>query len=129
MRAAKREERRGPDPGRLQPTHVLLNLLPINGSPVHFSMGSRTRSTAHLCRHLPASLVGSSNSLVREDPSEVCSLSRRGMFHPVSAPLQPGIGLLRRPLPASLSAFLAVGFPLSRRDTGLPCSIETTTMR
>lgn len=51
--------------------------------------------------------------------AEVCSLSRPVTFKPVSVPLQNGLRFLRLPLPASLSAFLAVGLPVFRQEYGL----------
>src|SRR5476649_848903 len=45
------------------------------------------------------------------DRAEVCPLSRRAMFQPVSRPLQPGIRFLRTPLPTAPTAFLAVRLP------------------
>src|SRR5260370_30525229 len=45
---------------------------------------------------------------------------------PLSAPLQAGIRFFRLPLPASTSAFLAVGLPTMGADTGLPCSARIT---
>ncbi|MCT7066683.1 hypothetical protein [Salmonella enterica] len=46
------------------------------------------------------------------DHAEVCPLSRRAMFQPVSRPLQPGVRFLRTPLPEAPTAFLAVRLPL-----------------
>src|SRR6478735_7596759 len=46
------------------------------------------------------------------DHAEVCPLSRRTMFQPVSRPLQPGVRFFRNPLSAALTAFLAVRLPL-----------------
>lgn len=51
--------------------------------------------------------------------AEVCSLSRPVTFKPVSAPLQSGLRFLHLPLPASLSASLAVGLPRLRQRYGL----------
>ena len=39
--------------------------------------------------------------------TEVCALSRQGMFHPLSDPLQIGIRFFRDPLPAEVSESLA----------------------
>jgi len=54
--------------------------------------------------------------------AEVSSLSRRVISQPVSAPLQSGLRLLRIPLPAAPSAFLAVDLPLpaARRAYRVP---------
>lgn len=48
--------------------------------------------------------------------SEVCSLSCRANFEPVSAPLQNSIRFFRPPLPTYLSAHLAARFPYSNGD-------------
>jgi hypothetical protein len=48
---------------------------------------------------------------------------RRGTT-PLSLPLQSGIRFLDIPLPAPRSPFLAVGFLLKERDTGLPCFLS-----
>ena len=53
------------------------------------------------CTHLLSlRLDGSTNSLVKRDPEEVCSLSRVMMFQSLSARLQDGIRLLLNPTPA-----------------------------
>ena len=52
--------------------------------------------------------AGSSTSLVKKDQPEVC----------LSVPLQDGLCFLRHLLPASSSAFLAVGFAAARRRYG-----------
>ncbi|MGF6813059.1 hypothetical protein OKW30_008276 [Paraburkholderia sp. Clong3] len=54
-------------------------------------------------------------SLAMNDRAEVCPLSRRAMFQPVSRPLQPGIRFLRIPLPAPPTARLAVRLPIGQR--------------
>jgi hypothetical protein len=46
------------------------------------------------------------------DLPEVCPLSREGMFHLLSKPLQSGIRFLRHPLPALPTVFLAVDLPV-----------------
>ena len=43
---------------------------------------------------------------------EVCPLSRRVMFQPLSVPLQNGFRFLHPRLPAALSAYLAARFPM-----------------
>ena len=45
------------------------------------------------------------------DRAEVCPLSRRAMFQPVSRPLQPGVRFFRIPLPTAPTAFLMVRLP------------------
>jgi hypothetical protein len=81
---------------------------------------SAQRARAHqprsLSRRSPSSAfpritIGQS-SLAMNDRTEVCPLSRRAMFQPVSRPLQPGIRFLRIPLPTAPTAFLAVRLPL-----------------
>src|SRR6266487_7076411 len=57
------------------------------------------------------SLIGSSNVLARKDQREVCPLSREGMFHPLSIPLQVGFCFFPHPLPTMPWVFLAKGFP------------------
>ena len=53
------------------------------------------------------------------DQTEVCSLSRGVISQPLSEPLQPGVRFLRPPVPAPLSALLAVGFPRLGERYGL----------
>src|SRR5258708_564020 len=43
---------------------------------------------------------------------EVCPLSREVLLQPLSVVLHDGLRFLHPPLPAPLSAFLTVGFPL-----------------
>lgn len=43
---------------------------------------------------------------------EVGLLSREGLLHPLSVSLHDGVRFLHPPVPASLSAFLTVRFPL-----------------
>lgn len=50
--------------------------------------------------------------LAMNDHAEVCPLSCRIMFQPVSFPLQKGICFLRTPLPTGPTVFLAVHLPL-----------------
>ena len=65
---------------------------------------------------------GFSGSLAMEDLAEVSSLSRRTMLQPVFVRLQNDICLLRIPLPAEPSVFLAVDLPLpaARRAYRVP---------
>ncbi|KAF1028574.1 MAG: hypothetical protein GAK37_02186 [Pseudomonas sp.] len=46
-----------------------------------------------------------------KDHAEVCPVSRGGMFHPLSEPLQPGIRFLCDPIPAPPTARLAAHLP------------------
>jgi hypothetical protein len=46
------------------------------------------------------------------DQAEVGALSREGMSHPLSEPLQPGIRFFRHPIPAQPTASLAVRLPV-----------------
>ena len=76
---------------------------------------ARTHQPRSLSRRSPSSAfpritIGQS-SLAMNDRAEVCPLSRRAMFQPVSRPLQPGVRFLRIPLPAAPTAFLAVRLP------------------
>src|SRR5438270_1009134 len=57
------------------------------------------------------SLIGSSNVLALKDQREVCPLSREGILHPLSIPLQVGFCFFPHPLPTMPSVFLAKGFP------------------
>ena len=57
------------------------------------------------------SLGGSAGLLAKEDPSDVCSLSRRAKSEPVSASLQSGIRFFRHPTPAYPSDALAAILP------------------
>src|SRR5436309_9336843 len=57
------------------------------------------------------SLIGSSNALALKDQREVCSLSREGMFHPLSSRLQAGVRFFPHPLPTMPSVSLTRGFP------------------
>lgn len=50
-----------------------------------------------------------------KDQVEVCSLSRRMMFQPVSQPLQLGFRFLHHPIPASPTAHLAACLPRGQR--------------
>lgn len=43
---------------------------------------------------------------------EVCPLSREVLLQPLSVSLRDGLRFLHPPVPAPLSAFLTVGFPL-----------------
>src|SRR5215470_8782189 len=61
--------------------------------------------------------------LVTEHPREVSPLSRRGdvvrgRTHPLSGPLQTGLGLFPHPFPAASSASFAVRFALGE-DNGV----------
>ncbi len=47
-----------------------------------------------------------------KDPVEVCSLSRRMIFQPVSSRLQRGLRFFHIPLPAVLTVFLTVHLPI-----------------
>jgi hypothetical protein len=47
-----------------------------------------------------------------KDRMEVCALSRGMILQSLSVSLQDGFRFLHFPLPASLSADLAVGFPI-----------------
>src|SRR5947207_8943693 len=71
-----------------------------------------------------ASLIVLPRSLVMKDPMEVCPLSREGMVllfaHPLSVPLQSGVGFFHHPLPAPPSKSLAKLLPPLGRRTGLP---------
>src|SRR6185312_2718118 len=78
-------------------------------------------SAADISACLPLS-VGR-GSLVMEHPREVSPLSRqgdvvRGRTHPLSDPLQAGVGFLPHPFPAASSASFAVGLP-SRGGDGV----------
>src|SRR3954451_447948 len=69
--------------------------------------------------------------LVTEDPREVSPLSRRGdvvrgRTHPLSDPLQVGLGFLPHPFPAVSSASFAVGLP-SRGGNGVTSFISSIT--
>ena len=68
-------------------------------------------------------LGGSAGLLAKGDPSDVCSLSRRANFEPVSASLQSGIRFFRHPTPAHPSDALACYLPKGR-CTGLSCSAQ-----
>ena len=70
---------------------------------------------------------GLSVSLAMEDLAEVSSLSRRTMLQPVFVRLQNDICLLRIPLPAEPSVFLAVDLAVAGDSSGLPCSADITT--
>ena len=57
-----------------------------------------------------------------KDPMEVCPLARGVIWvvpQLLSAPLQHGLRFLHLPLPAVLSAHLAMGFPRMGEDYGL----------
>src|SRR5439155_25599611 len=62
-----------------------------------------------------ASLIVLPNSLVMKDPMEICPLSREGMLlflaHPLSVPLQNGVGFFHHPLPVHPSESLASFLP------------------
>src|SRR5712692_9091330 len=59
-----------------------------------------------------------------KDQMEVCSLSRRGMLHLVSTPLQRGFCFLHPPVPASPSVSFARDVPASGSDAGFPRSVR-----
>ncbi|RKO82147.1 hypothetical protein C5E04_05075 [Pectobacterium parmentieri] len=61
-----------------------------------------------------------------KDQSEVCPVSGRGTFNPLSTPLQNGIRFFQHPLPAPSTACLATHLPHCGEDTGLPSSVLTT---
>ncbi len=73
---------------------------------------ARDRTLRHVAHVICfTSLIGSSNVLARKDQREVCPLSREGMFHPLSIPLQVGFCFFPHPLPTMPWVFLAKGFP------------------
>jgi hypothetical protein len=76
-------------------------------------------TTAVICL---LSLRGWPRSLVRQDQTDVSSLSRGVMLpeaQPLSIPLQDGLRFFHPPMPARLSARLAAHFPL-RETYGVP---------
>src|SRR6266487_223892 len=60
-----------------------------------------------------------------KDLAEVCPLSREGMLHPLSRPLQAGLRFFRFPLPAVSSARLTAAYR-ERKTSGLPCFAQRT---
>ena len=68
------------------------------------------------------------NRFTKNYPAEVCLLSHEVTFKPLSSALRGSIRFLRNPLPALHSASLAIGLPAiySRRNTGLPSSVQVT---
>lgn len=92
---------------------------------------ARTHQRRSLSRRSPSSAfpritIGQS-SLAMNNHAEVCPLSRRAMFQPVSRPLQPGVRFLRLPLPTAPTAFLAVRLPLLAALWAYPVSLEFPT--
>src|SRR5262249_59196186 len=69
-----------------------------------------------------ASLIGSSRTLVHPHRREVCPLSRRGMLHPVSVPLQDGLRFFPPLYPHLHWSALRLSYLTRRSDTGLPRS-------
>ena len=101
---------------RLKPTHRAMNFGPVNTVPVHRRVGSRTSGCCfrrHIC---DAPNVGSSGSLVTEDPRDVSVLSRPrissvGRTTSVSVSLQHGVCFFPHPDPAVPSATFACHVP------------------
>ena len=117
------------DPRR-EPTHVLVGSTPVNVVPFLGLVGSGTGCplgdgcvSTVICF---ASSIGWPCSLVRIDPREVSSLSRRVMSQPVSARLPAGLRFFPHLLPAPLSGGFAALLPRKGSDTGLPCSAGRT---
>jgi len=102
---------------------------PLHGTrlqPTYRPIGLREAAPASSCLAVicSASCVGSPNSPVMRDPTEVCSLSRGGDVaphgaQPLSVPLQGGLRFFRPPLPAVPSPSLTVRIPLEVGHNGL----------
>lgn len=74
--------------------------------------------------------ASSVSRLATKDQLEVCPLSRGGMSHPLSGPLQPGIRFFQPPIPAQPTASLAVRLPepncapAAIRAYHVPCTLH-----
>src|SRR6516225_5306579 len=104
-------------------------LVPTGRAPARPGAAPASISAADISACLPLS-VGR-GSLVTEDPREVSPLSRRGdvvrgRTHPLSDPLQVGLGFLPHPFPAASSAPLAGRLP-SRGGDGVTSFISSIT--
>lgn len=74
----------------------------------HAEKGSRPWCSVHL---LSFRQEGSGTFLVKRDHEEVCPISRRVIFQPLSPRLQGGVRFFLNPLPAVPTVFLAVHLP------------------
>ncbi len=100
---------------------------PLHGTrlqPTYSPLGLREAAPARSCLAVICSAfcVGSPNSPVMRDQTEVCPLSRGVMLliaQPLSASLQDRLRFLRPPLPAAPSPFLAVRIPREVGHNGL----------
>ena len=113
----------------LEPTHVLVDLLPVDGVPVDLRMGGRT--SRKYCRHLPC-LLGRFVKLSRGERPDgsLLAFARRDLAWE------------RNPYPCHYSAAFAsstILYPQHHRSTfqrsypegsvtGLPCSADATLM-
>src|SRR5262245_21438136 len=103
----------------LEPTHGLGDPPPVDGMPVDRIAGGCTSPVLYCysgqCRHLPcllSRLIRCSRDERPDGSLPACAwgdVPSRGQ--PLSERLPLGIRFLRPPLPAALSAFLAVSFP------------------
>jgi hypothetical protein len=109
----------------LEPSHVSVNLSPINGVPVNRPVRGRTSKCCHR-RHLPYLFGWFVRLSCDERPDGSLPAFAWGDVapteaQPLSTSLQGSLRFFHHPLPAPLSAHLTTCFP-NGRDTGLPRS-------
>ena len=119
---------------RLEPPHIPMGVVPVNGMPLGQHVGSRTSSPVfiHLFdevfrfrRHLLCLLWGLAKLSRDEKPDGsqlACAWGLLVSPHPLSISLQGGLGFFHLPVPPSSSQLLTKVLPVVRGDVGLPRS-------
>src|SRR5262249_28748008 len=104
----------------LEPTHSLVSFLPLNGMPLHHSVGSRTSSRC--CRHLLCLLSPFAKRSRKERPDGSLPACAWGTY-PYPFHYRAAFAFSIVPYPHAYQLPLRVAFPCGRR-VGLPRSVS-----